>query len=63
MPVLPDGRWIPGKPQEGLLKECLDHYHTNEQANEVLPSTSVTAGIFIQTEPEVGAIVEVDLDR
>jgi hypothetical protein len=58
--VLPDGRWIPGKLQEGLLKERLDHYHTNQQANEALPSTSMTAGIFVCTEPEVGAIVEVD---
>jgi hypothetical protein len=58
--MLPDGRWIPGKPQEGSLKECLDCYHTNQQANEVLPSTSVTAGIFVHAEPEVGTIVEVD---
>jgi len=58
--VLPDGRWIPGKPQEGLLKERLDCYHTNQQANEALPSSSMTAGIFVCAEPEVGAIVEVD---
>jgi hypothetical protein len=58
--VQPDSRWIPGKLQEGSLKEHLDHYHTNQQANVVLPSTSVTAGIFVHAEPEVGAIVEVD---
>jgi hypothetical protein len=58
--VLPDGRWIPRKLQEGSLKERLDCYHTNQQANKALPSTSVTAGIFVCAEPEVGAIVEVD---
>jgi hypothetical protein len=58
--VLPDGRWIPRKPQEGSLKEHLDCYHTNQQANEALPSTSVTAGIFVHAKPEVGMIVEVD---
>jgi hypothetical protein len=58
--VLPDGRWIPRKPQEGSLKECLDRYHTNQQANEALPNASVTVGIFVRAEPEVGAIVEVD---
>jgi len=58
--VLPDGRWIPGKPQEGSLKERLDRYHTNQQVNEALPNASVTAGIFVRAEPEVGAIVEVD---
>jgi hypothetical protein len=38
----------------------LDRYHTNQQANEALPSTSVTVGIFVRAEPEVGVIVEVD---
>jgi hypothetical protein len=58
--VLPDSKWIPRKLQEGSLKERLDRYHTNQQVNKELPSTSVTAGIFVCTEPEVGAIVEVD---
>jgi hypothetical protein len=58
--VLPDGRWIPGKLQEGSLKEHLDCYHMKLQANKALPSTSMTVGIFVCAEPEVGAIVEVD---
>ncbi|KAG1869358.1 hypothetical protein DFJ58DRAFT_837665 [Suillus subalutaceus] len=58
--VLPNGRWIPGKPHEGTLKERLDRHIATQQADQALPSASVTAGIFVRADPDVDAVIEVD---
>ncbi|KAG1851482.1 hypothetical protein DFJ58DRAFT_728936 [Suillus subalutaceus] len=58
--VLLSGRWIPGRLQEGTLKEQLDRHIATQQADEVLPSSSITVGIFVRADQEVDAIMELN---
>jgi hypothetical protein len=54
--VLPSGNWVPGRPNEGTLKEQLNCYYTSA----VPPSTTVTTGLWYHTNKCVDVVIKVD---
>jgi hypothetical protein len=58
--VLTSGDWIPGRASDGTLKDRLDRYHSNKQANEALPSSSVTAALYVRAATDVDVVLDID---
>ncbi|KAG1811328.1 hypothetical protein EV424DRAFT_1542549 [Suillus variegatus] len=58
--VLTSGDWIPGHASDGTLKDRLDRYHSNKQANEALPSASVTAALYVRASSDVDVVLDID---